>query len=111
MHCLCSKWCYRELALADDEGKLIVPLFHGGVYPPNKMRMRLSAVQSIPGGKPFNPDTEFDDVVEQLVTSIKGKGFTPQKGNQDQQVGFGIWFMIDPDGLSLDHYQRSLSPY
>ena len=67
-----SPWCKGELKLATDKGKLIIPVFHSGEYPPHDLVLRLGSVQSIPAGAPMRV-ADFDMVVDKVVTSIKRK--------------------------------------
>ena len=36
-----SFWCENELRLAMEQGKLVIPIYHSGTYPPENLEMRL----------------------------------------------------------------------
>ena len=46
-----SKWTYRELVLAANLEKLLIPVWHSGPYPPRSVEIFLSGMARIPGGQ------------------------------------------------------------
>ncbi|KAG1676232.1 hypothetical protein FOA52_006449 [Chlamydomonas sp. UWO 241] len=72
-----SHWCRAELEIAHNQGKLIIPLWHSGSYPPSKLRMRLNGIQSMPSLGSFNAASNLEAMAANITQSLKRKGFSP----------------------------------
>ncbi|KAG1681521.1 hypothetical protein FOA52_014027 [Chlamydomonas sp. UWO 241] len=72
-----STMCLAELRLALDLNKPIIPLWHSGSYPPPKLVLRLSGIQSTPSSGPFNAASDLESVAASITQALKRKGFSP----------------------------------
>jgi len=76
-----SPWTMRELVLADNKHKPLVPVWHSGEYPPPAVSIYLGDKQRIPGGN-FNAGyvsagISHEQVVKELVATLHGLGIFP----------------------------------
>ena len=74
-----SKWSYRELVLADNLDKPLLPVWHSGKYPPHDVMIYLSGSQRAPAGDHGMSTTGLEVVVDQLVAALQLKGITPSR--------------------------------
>jgi hypothetical protein len=84
---LCSRtygdtvWTKREIVMADNLQKPLIPVYHSGVYPPPAVEIYLGGKQRIPGGT-FSAgyvaaNISHDKVVEGLVEALARAGVQP----------------------------------
>jgi hypothetical protein len=76
-----SPWTKRELELADNLKKPLIPVFHSGAYPPKAVGIYLGGLQRIPGGN-FRDGyvaakISHDKVVEELAAALARAGVLP----------------------------------
>jgi hypothetical protein len=76
-----SPWTKRELELADNLKKPLIPVFHSGTYPPPTVSIYLGGLQRIPGGN-FREGyvaakISHDKVVEELAAALARAGVLP----------------------------------
>jgi TIR domain len=80
-----TPWTKRELMLADSLHKLILPLWHSGVYPPPATSILLQGTQFLPTGLDAetmgytgpSSNVTREEVVEQLVEALFAAGIIP----------------------------------
>eukprot|EP01116_Phalansterium_solitarium_P002468 TRINITY_DN1251_c0_g1_i2.p1 TRINITY_DN1251_c0_g1~~TRINITY_DN1251_c0_g1_i2.p1 ORF type:complete len:371 (-),score=36.43 TRINITY_DN1251_c0_g1_i2:158-1270(-) len=62
-----TPWTKRELQMADNNRKYILPVWHSGDYPPSAIEIFLGGTQRIPGGNRCMKDSDFQKVVHDLI--------------------------------------------
>ena len=76
-----SPWTKRELELAANLKKPLIPVWHSGPYPPPAVQIYLSGVQRIPSGNfakgYVSAGISHEAVVKQLAKALKRKGIFP----------------------------------
>ncbi len=81
-----SPWTRRELVMAGNLQKKLLPVHHSGPYPPQAVAIYLSGVQRIPGGElPHGyADSAFthDDVAAQLAQALLREGIKPSSNSK-----------------------------
>jgi hypothetical protein len=84
-----SQWTQREFMQAVNEGKLLLPVWHSGAYPPPATRLVLGGLQRIPGGNYAGgyaaAGIAHAAVVEALVKALQEKGILPDVDLAPQQ--------------------------
>ena len=73
-----TKWTFRELQMADNNAKKLIPIYHSGNFPPNdKVEVFLGGTQYID----FSGQHErtFDEKVTELVAKLKKNKIFPDK--------------------------------
>lgn len=85
-----SKWTAREIALADDLNKLIMPVWHSGPYPPKAARMVLGNTQRVPCGTMdagyVAAGMSHEAVAAELADALASKGVLPSLSPQPPQT-------------------------
>jgi hypothetical protein len=84
-----SKWTKRELELADNLNKPLIPVWHSGPYPPKPVAIFLGGTQRIPGGT-FSAGyvaakISHEAVAEEVAVTLARIGVTPHGGQQQQK--------------------------
>jgi hypothetical protein len=76
-----SPWTKRELELADNLKKPLIPVFHSGAYPPPAVSIYLGGLQRIPNGNYSDgyvaAKISHDKVVEELAAALARAGVLP----------------------------------
>jgi hypothetical protein len=84
-----SPWTARELVLADNMKKPLIPVWHSGPYPPKAVAIYLGGTQRIPGGNFSKGYVESKvshaAVAEELVAALARAGVTPRGGGAQQR--------------------------
>ncbi len=77
-----SPWTKRELELADNLKKPLLPVWHSGAYPPKPVSIYLGGLQRFPGGNfrdgYVKAEISHDTVVEELVARLLVLGLQPR---------------------------------
>jgi hypothetical protein len=85
-----TKWTKRELHLADDLDKLILPVWHSGPYPPKAARMVLGDTQRVPGGTMaagyVAAGITHEAVAAELAEALASNGVLPSLPSQAPQT-------------------------
>jgi hypothetical protein len=74
-------WTKRELVMADNQRKPLIPVWHSGPYPPKAVEIFLGGKQRIPGGN-FNggyvaAKISHERVAEEVAAALVRAGVTP----------------------------------
>ena len=75
-----SRWTLRELVMADNRDKLILPVWHSGPYPPQGVEIYLSGTQYVPNISNCGyaeAEMSHERVAEQLVKALIQNGVVP----------------------------------
>jgi hypothetical protein len=76
-----SPWTKRELEMADNLKKPLIPVWHSGAYPPPAVQIFFHGVQRIPGGNLrggyIGSHVNHATVVEELAAAIDRAGVQP----------------------------------
>ena len=83
-----SKWSFRELVLADNLDKPLLPVWHSGQYPPHDVMIYLTGSQRAPAGEHGMSITGLEVVVEQLIAALQLINITPS--GQGASGGFNL---------------------
>jgi hypothetical protein len=82
-------WTKRELVMADNLRKPLIPVWHSGPYPPKAVEIYLGGKQRIPGGTFLNgyaaAKVTHAAVAEELVAALARAGVKPRRGGGVQQ--------------------------
>ena len=78
-----SPWTKRELDMAVNEKKVLLPVWHNGPYPPPNTKLTLSGMQRFPAGN-FKggyvaAGISHERVADVLVAALKRKGIQPSR--------------------------------
>ena len=73
-----QSWTLREVQSADREGKLLIPLYHSGPWPPTNLTCELGPCQhiQISGG-------QFDDGMKKLLARLHSQTLARRSKNQE----------------------------
>ena len=72
-----TKWTFRELQMADNNQKKLIPIYHSGKFPPNdKVEMFLGGTQYI-DFRTENHSHTFEEKVSELVAKLKKQKIFP----------------------------------
>jgi hypothetical protein len=78
-----SPWTKRELVLADNLKKPLIPVWHSGPYPPKAVAIYLGGTQRIPHGNfsggYVNADISHERVAEELAAALSRVGVAPAR--------------------------------
>eukprot|EP00457_Paulinella_chromatophora_P001934 gb/GEZN01001937.1/.p1 GENE.gb/GEZN01001937.1/~~gb/GEZN01001937.1/.p1 ORF type:complete len:882 (+),score=199.54 gb/GEZN01001937.1/:56-2701(+) len=76
-----SIWTYREIQMADNERRTILPIWHSGAYPPPGIKIFLSGTQRIPSGNQSLQEVGGLNahVMRDLLQALAILGLTPSK--------------------------------
>jgi hypothetical protein len=83
-HAELSPWTERELVLADNLKKPLLPVWHSGPYPPPAVAIHLSGKQRIPAVDDFYEGyvaagISHEHAADELVTALMEKGIRPSR--------------------------------
>lgn len=71
-----TKWTFRELQMADNNQKKLIPIYHSGEFPPNeKVEVFLSGLQYIDFSE--KSTVGFDEKVSELVVKLRKQKIFP----------------------------------
>ena len=79
-----SPWTFREIALADNQMKPIIPVWHSGVYPPPAVSIYLGHKHRVPSGTGDMRSVAIATVVEELIGALQRADVWPLPGQQEQ---------------------------
>ena len=70
--CASSRWTYRELCMASDAAKLVIPIWHSGTFP-GPLGLAFSGASAI-DFRNYKDDSIFSDCIEQLCVRFDKAG-------------------------------------
>jgi len=74
-----TTWTLRELQLADNKGKPLIPVWHSGTYPPPAVEIFLSGSQRVPAGSQCLVETDFQQAMVELADCLARRGVVPER--------------------------------
>jgi hypothetical protein len=84
-----SPWTQRELVMADNLRKPLIPVWHSGPYPPKAVAIYLGGTQRIPVGNLAKGYVESKvahaTVADEVAAALARAGVTPRGGQVEQQ--------------------------
>jgi hypothetical protein len=79
-----TKWTLREIQMADNNGKMLLPVWHSGAFPPAAVEIFLSGTQRVPEGNLCIVDglasgsVGQNNVLREIVACLSDMGIRPR---------------------------------